>query len=874
MKTRFTLLFPILTFAIWLIPLADILAQPQYYNSNVNTSGGNSIPWAWNSQGVRGEQLYPAGVFGTVPAGQYISTIYMGCSSSGTGTAQYDFIEISMKQDNVTTLSGSSWTSGLTQVFSTNSMTINNTIGQWFAITLDTPFPYDPNMPLIVHIRTHMSSWYAWYCSNTTVTTGCFRNYAVGYNTGAPTGSSAYHMTFGFDLIDGQGLPYCQGFENSDGNYTAGGILNSWEHGTPNNTTISSAYEGTKAWVTDLDGDYNNDELSYVRTPKFDMTELIDPVIKFWTIRDLENGDDGVTFQVSSDTTNWTTLGSSSSTQPWYNSSSVSALTSQGNGNGWTGASSGWTPMQHSLSSYASDTSVFFRWLLAADGNTVDEGFGLDHVIIAESNDLELTELFHADSACGTSGTSIWATVCNRSVEPKSGFNIDLDTNNTTVSITINDTIDICGCDTFELTTINTSAGGYWDIFVEIDNSGDVNPANDTLSSSMLMYSTPGVELLTGDTDLCEGGIASLTFAFQGTSPWNLSFTDGTNPTYTANITSNPYTTFVSTGGIYEPLYVTDGSGCPADTSGITGQAEIVFHPAPIVDLGPDSSVCGDYVLNAGAGLDNYDWSTGATTQFITATQSGTYSVTVTDSIGCVGSDEVVLDVYLLPVVDISDTVLCEGASFTFNAGAPYAAYLWHDGSTGQLFQIDSVGTVSVTVTDFNGCEGTATASITAVVPNPTPSVTGAAGLAPVTLDAGSGYSAYLWNTNATTQTIQVSVAGTYTCTVTDQNGCEGEDDAKARVWPVSVEDIASQQGFAVHPNPARDMIYVTVDPNRGLNNYRLLGTDGKLVSEGSVPIQGNRFTLELAPGIAAGSYILEMSSDQEVLQQHVQIIQ
>jgi uncharacterized repeat protein (TIGR01451 family) len=45
-----------------------------------------------------------------------------------------------------------------------------------------------------------------------------------------------------------------------------------------------------------------------------------------------------------------------------------------------------------------------------------------------------------------------------------------------------------------------------------------------------------------------------------------------------------------------------------------------------------------------------------------------------------------------------------------------------------------------------------------------------------VTLDAGEGFASYLWSNGATTQTITVG-AGTYSVTVTDENGCQGSDE-------------------------------------------------------------------------------------------------
>ena len=58
---------------------------------------------------------------------------------------------------------------------------------------------------------------------------------------------------------------------------------------------------------------------------------------------------------------------------------------------------------------------------------------------------------------------------------------------------------------------------------------------------------------------------------------------------------------------------------------------------AATVDLGPDTlGLCaGDSILlDAGAGYDNYSWSTGDTSQTIYASNSGSYSVTVGDGVG------------------------------------------------------------------------------------------------------------------------------------------------------------------------------------------------------------------------------------------------
>lgn len=769
-----------------------------------------------------------------------------------------------MSQPNISSLNSSAYETGTTVVLSETSFSIYPIQGDWHSIDLTTPFQYNPNLPLLVEVKAVQSSFanfYNWV--KPTASSGAYRNYATPYTATTPQGSGSHEMYFGFDLVNGLGtFPYCESFENGDGGWNAGGILSSWEHGEPDNTNISSAATGDYAWVTNLDGDYNNDELSYLQSPLINLETLVDPVMKVKTIRHLENGDDGVQVKISADSgATFSVLGSSSSGN-WYNSSSVSALSSQGNGNGWTGNNTTWTTMQHSLASYSSDTAVFIRFVMAADGNTTQEGFGIDDILIAESNDIAVLELFYPDSLCGTSNSTVQASICNISVVPKYGFSIDLDTNGTTVTYIYPDTLPICGCDTVDLLTFNTSMGGEWTLEVEVDNSGDVNPANDTLSGHMLMYATPGV-MASGGGNSCQGEVDTVTFTFTGISPWNLSYTNGTTPQNVSNITSNPFQILVTTSGVYEPVYVADGSGCPADTSAITGTAVVNFFAAPVIDLGPDSQVCAGYLLNAGAGYVNYNWSTGQSGQTITANQTNIFSVTVTDTIGCQGSDVVDLEVFPNPTVNLTDTVLCEGSSFLFNAGGGAAGYVWHDGSTGQLFLMDSVGTVSVTVTSFFGCSSSASASITGVVSNPVPTITSTSSLAPVTLDAGSGYTSYYWNNNASTQTITVSVAGTYTCTVTDLNGCEGEGSKKAKIWPTGIDDQMNDFGFAIYPNPAALEINIQLaEFTTQETQIEILDLKGAIVQMAKLESGLTSLRIELDNHIASGQYIVRVLND------------
>jgi gliding motility-associated-like protein len=102
--------------------------------------------------------------------------------------------------------------------------------------------------------------------------------------------------------------------------------------------------------------------------------------------------------------------------------------------------------------------------------------------------------------------------------------------------------------------------------------------------------------------------------------------------------------------------------------------------------------------------------------------------------------------------------------------------YIWSDGlTTTDTFLVTLPDTYSVTITDTNLCAANDIIIVTEN-PLPTPNLGGPVSSCPgdtVTLDAGVGYSAYLWSDGSTNQTLVTSVAGSYDVTVTDANGCE-----------------------------------------------------------------------------------------------------
>ena len=136
--------------------------------------------------------------------------------------------------------------------------------------------------------------------------------------------------------------------------------------------------------------------------------------------------------------------------------------------------------------------------------------------------------------------------------------------------------------------------------------------------------------------------------------------------------------------------------------------------------------------------------------------------------------------VFSLPNAAISgDISLCTGETSTLTATGG-TGYLWSTGASTTSITVSTAGTYAVTATNANGCTGTASV---VVLSNSLPAVSITGDLNICTgettqLTASSGGVAYAWSTGASTQSINVSVGGAYSVTLTDANGCSNSASA------------------------------------------------------------------------------------------------
>lgn len=201
-------------------------------------------------------------------------------------------------------------------------------------------------------------------------------------------------------------------------------------------------------------------------------------------------------------------------------------------------------------------------------------------------------------------------------------------------------------------------------------------------------------------------------------------------------------------------------------------------------------------------------WSTGATTPSIPVTESGIYSVIVSNGTGCVVNDttEVVIPVNAGLQ---EDGILC-GNTLLTNYGSG-AVFSWSTGDTTATVNISSPGTYWVVVDEPGGCLLTDTIHVTGFDVFPTVNLGGDFTVCEsAVLDAGNPNFQIQWSTGATSPTLTVFSSGTYTVTVTNTNGCATSDTIGVSVIPVPealffVPDTVAGTNFAVTFNNLSD---------------------------------------------------------------------
>jgi gliding motility-associated-like protein len=360
-------------------------------------------------------------------------------------------------------------------------------------------------------------------------------------------------------------------------------------------------------------------------------------------------------------------------------------------------------------------------------------------------------------------------------INPSTTIALGTVTNPTTCSST-DGSIQVTGSATGNLTWTGTSSGSQMGVTLPatIPNLGSGSYtitlvlasgcSSNSLAQTLSGPAAPATPMITpgGPTTFCAGGSVTLTSSAASTYLWSTGET-------TQSIS-------VSAAGPYT-VTVGNGSGCVATSSATT----ITVNPAPSVPIitpgGPTTFCTGGSVTLTSSAAAGNTWSTMETTQAITVSTSGTYTVTVSNGTCSSNSSGITITVTAPPATPTitpgGPTTFCAGGSVTLTSSAP-TGNTWSTAETTNAITVSTSGSYTVTV-GSGSCSATSMPISVTVNPAPTAIITPGGPTSfcaggSVTLTASPGGS-YLWSNGETTQSIIASITGSYTVTVTT-SGC------------------------------------------------------------------------------------------------------
>ncbi len=266
-----------------------------------------------------------------------------------------------------------------------------------------------------------------------------------------------------------------------------------------------------------------------------------------------------------------------------------------------------------------------------------------------------------------------------------------------------------------------------------------------------------------------------------GTLPYTISWSNGPA---TEDLNGLPAGTYTAN--------ITDANGCSLSEEFTVTEPtvlEITGTTTPPLCAGDDNATA-SVMVSGGNGNYQYLWSNGGTENTITELTAGTYTVTVFDNNNCQSITELTIEdpASLSSNINITENVSCANGSngsleVIVTGGTSSYFYQWNTGATTSSLNGLAAGTYEVTVSDVNQCNTIQSVTLSApeaisVVPDAVENINcngDQDGLIEITAAGGMMPYSFLWNNGATTATLNNLSAGTYTLTVTDNNGCTTE---------------------------------------------------------------------------------------------------
>ncbi len=340
----------------------------------------------------------------------------------------------------------------------------------------------------------------------------------------------------------------------------------------------------------------------------------------------------------------------------------------------------------------------------------------------------------------------------------------------------------------YTIDLISLSSSGMFDELPAGTYSPAITNDFDTIFTDDILLENPDAIVvdLGNDTTICSGDTITLTpppgfdYEWSGTLFPSFRIID------------------VSDAGTYSVI-VTDDDGCKGYDTIVVDVQEL-----PVVDLGNDTTICeGARLLLEAPPASSYEWSESSSSQQIVVDEAATYSVTVTDEYGCQGSDDVMLALQSLPVVNLGNDLSLEPTeNVTLDAGPGFVTYVWSTGTSDQTFLVNGASLTGDTL---------------------------------------------FW------------------VIVADNISCEGGDTILIALEVIDevIEQI-HDPSLQIYPNPANNKIMITSEEGLRVSYIALLSETGKLVRFAAMNDKMTVFEVDISD-ISSGKYILMINATERV---------
>ncbi|MEN8201787.1 MAG: T9SS type A sorting domain-containing protein [Bacteroidota bacterium] len=322
-------------------------------------------------------------------------------------------------------------------------------------------------------------------------------------------------------------------------------------------------------------------------------------------------------------------------------------------------------------------------------------------------------------------------------------------------------------------TTEDFRIAGRYEILVYTLFAPDLIPSNDIVFENVDHYGSPVI-------DIGEGKDTILTFA-----PLTLSATPG-YPSYLWQDGSTDTDYFIADPS--EGMYVVSVS---ADNECVTVDSVYVAYDQPDIELSRIVSPVSTCDLNPDLKPS------------LEILNKGFYRIPTTDIITItyrVGDESSVIELIHLE----SDLQSGQSAVLTFGEGYDFsnlglyqvqASVIWTpDEDVSNNFLINDVNVWTAPVVEIGGGKDTLISDL------------------PLTLDAGSEFSTYIWQDKSTMSTYEVIASGLYWVEVSDAHGCADRDSVYVASITASRDDLILQEQVRIYPNPADEVLFVALE--------------------------------------------------------------